>query len=145
MRRWTGGASLILLGGLLRLWFLRHANPFTGDPQIYGNIARNLLQHGIYSFSSDPGHLQPTLIRLPGYPLFLAACFLVFGIGNFAAVLWLQVMLDLAACVLLSVLARRLFGGRAAALCLLLGCLCPFTANYTATPLTETLTLASVY
>ncbi len=27
---------------------------------------------------------------------------------------------------------------------LVLGCLCPFTANYTATPLTETLTLASI-
>ena len=111
---------------------------------IYGNIARNLLTHHVYSFAAEPGPFPPTIIRLPGYPLFLALCFLLFGLENFAAVLRIQVVVDLLACLVLAVLARRLFGPRAAAACLLLACLCPFTANYTATPLTETLTLASI-
>ena len=111
---------------------------------IYGNIARNLLTHHIYSFAAEPGPFPPTIIRLPGYPLFLALCFLLFGLGNFAAAIWIQVVVDLVTCLLLALLAQRLFGARAALACLLLGCLCPFTANYTATPLTETLTLASI-
>ncbi len=135
---------LLALGAALRVWFVRHPNPFLGDPTLYGNIARNLLRHHVYSFAAEPGPFPPTIIRLPGYPLFLAACFLLFGLGNFAAVLWVQVVIDLLTCLLLAVLVRRLFGARAAIAALLLGCLCPFTANYTATPLTETLTLASI-
>lgn len=142
--RWAFAAGILGLGLLLRVWFHYHANPFTGDPQIYGNIARNLIQHGVYSFAAPGNALQPTLIRLPGYPLFLAACFLLFGIGNFTAVLWVQIAVDLAGCLLLARLARTLFGARAGTLCLLLGALCPFLANYTATPLTETLTLATI-
>ncbi len=135
---------LLALGAALRLWFVRHPNPFLGDPTIYGNIARNLLTHHVYSFAAEPGPFPPTIIRLPGYPLFLAGCFLLFGVGNFSAAIWVQVALDLLTCLVLAALARRLFGDRAAFVALLLGCLCPFTANYTATPLTETLTLASI-
>lgn len=146
-RSWRSGwvvAGVVALGLALRVWFVRHPNPFLGDPMIYGNIARNLLTHHVYSFAAEPGPYPPTIIRLPGYPLFLALCFLLFGIGNFAAAIWIQVVVDLLTCLLLALLARRLFGQRAALTCLVLGCLCPFTANYTATPLTETLTLASI-
>ena len=76
-----------MLGLGLRLLFLRHPNPIEGDPLLYANIARNLLVHGVYSFSpvagSEPAVPVPTLIRLPGYPLFLAGCFRVFGLMNF--------------------------------------------------------------
>ncbi len=143
-REWCSVVALLGCGFLLRLWFLRHANPFTGDPQIYGNIARNLIAHHVYSFAAAPGPYTPTIIRLPGYPLFLAACFLLFGIGNFAAVLWMQVAIDLVSCLLLASLARGLFGSRAGLVCLALAALCPFTANYSASPLTETLTLTSI-
>ncbi len=143
-RGWWSVAALLAGGLLLRLWFLRHPNPFTGDPQIYGNIARNLITHHVYSFASEPGPFPPTIIRLPGYPLFLALCFLLFGLGNFAAVLWVQIAIDLIACLLLAALARSLFGTRAGLVALLLGALCPFTANYAASPLTETLTLATI-
>ena len=143
-RSWWSAAALLAGGLLLRLWFLRHPNPFTGDPQIYGNIARNLITHHVYSFAAEPGPFPPTIIRLPGYPLFLAVCFLLFGLGNFAAVLWIQIAMDLIACLLLAALARSLFGPRAGLVALLLGTLCPFTANYAASPLTETLTLATI-
>ena len=136
---------LLLLGTVLRVCYIRHANPVEGDPLLYGNIARNLLEHGVYSFSPATAvRPSPTLIRLPGYPLFLALVFRVFGIFNFAAVRAVQLVLDLVGCLFLAALARLLFGRRAGLLALGLSALCPFVANYVAAPLTETLTLLAI-
>jgi 4-amino-4-deoxy-L-arabinose transferase-like glycosyltransferase len=138
-------AILALATGLaLRLWFIRHAARIDGDTLIYGNIAKNWLQHGVYGFTQTTKGSVPTLIRLPGYPLFLAACFLLFGLDHYIAVMYVQVVIDLFTCLLLSGLALHLFGRRAALTALWLGALCPFTAAYTAAPLTETLTLATI-
>lgn len=116
-----------------------------GDTLIYGGIAKNLLLHGRYALSGAHGELYPTLIRLPGYPLFLALCFRFFGMENYFAVACVQIALDLATCLLLADLVRRIVPpqrGRGAALATLwLPALCPFTASYTAFPLTETPTL----
>ncbi len=138
----------IALGFLLRLWFVHHNPDLTGDPLLYGAIARNLLEHGVYGFTAG----VPTLIRLPGYPLFLAACFRVFGLSSVVAdyypVLYLQVGLDLLGCWVLARLAARLappaLRARTARATLWLAALCPFTACYTAAPLTETLELLSI-
>ncbi len=134
----------LTLGLLLRLFFIHHNPDLSGDPLLYGAIARNLLQHGIYGFTPD----IPTLIRLPGYPLFLAACFRLFGLGHYYPVLYLQAAIDLAGCLVLSALARRLApparSRHAARATLWLAALCPFTACYTAAPLTETLELFSI-
>jgi 4-amino-4-deoxy-L-arabinose transferase-like glycosyltransferase len=136
-------AVLALLAGLaLRLVFLSHHARFGGDALTYGDLAHNLLYHNIFGFTED--HVRPTLIRLPGYPLFLAACFALLGDANYLAVLWVQVFLDLTTCILLSVLATRLFNRRVGMAVLWLAALCPFTANYTATPLTETLSILCV-
>jgi hypothetical protein len=138
-------AVLALAAGLvLRLWFVTHAARIDGDSLIYGNIARNWLQHGVYGFAQTTRGITPTLIRLPGYPLFLAACFAIFGLDHYIAVMYVQCVIDLLTCVLIAALAHRLFGPRAAMAALWLGVLCPFTAAYTAAPLTETLTLASI-
>ena len=142
-------ASLPLaLGLLLRLWFVHHNPDLSGDPLLYGAIARNLLEHGMYGFTTG----VPTLIRLPGYPLFLAACFRVFGLSSGVAhyypVLYIQVGLDLLGCWVLARLAARLapaaLRAQAARATLWLAALCPFTACYTAAPLTETLELLSI-
>ena len=89
--------------------------------------------------------LHSTLIRLPGYPLFLAACFRLFGMENYAAVAWVQIALELGACLLLADFARRIappaLQTGAAHGTLWLAALCPFTAIYAATPLTEAPTL----
>ncbi len=134
----------LAFGLLLRLWFAYRDPVLTGDGLIYGAIARNLLQHGVYGFSPN----APTLIRLPGYPLFLAACFRLFGIEHYRPVLFLQIAIDLAGCLLLSRLAARLARSDrregAARATLWLAALCPFTACYTAAPLTETLELFSI-
>jgi 4-amino-4-deoxy-L-arabinose transferase-like glycosyltransferase len=138
-------AALALGAGLgLRLWFVTHAARIDGDSLIYGNIARNWLQHGVYGFAQTARGITPTLIRLPGYPIFLAACFALFGLDHYIAVMYIQCVIDLLTCLLVAGLARRLFGPRAAMVALWLGALCPFTAAYAAAPLTETLTLASI-
>lgn len=138
------GALALVLGLALRLWFVAHAAQIDGDTLLYGDVAKNLLQHGVYGFTQAKGGPLPTLIRLPGYPLFLMACFRVFGEEHYTAVMGVQVAIDLATCLLVAALAKRLVGWRSGLVVLWLAALCPFTANYVAAPLTETPTLACV-
>jgi hypothetical protein len=128
--------SALLGGAVLRFWMLHKFFEVNGDSQLYGGMAKNLLLHARYALGdSDP---QATLIRLPGYPLFLAACFRLFGMENYFAPACVQIAAELAGCVLLALLARRITGRMAAAQATLwLACLCPFTAIYAAEPLTE--------
>ena len=109
---------------------------------MYGDLAQNLLAHHVYGLTENV--VRPTLIRLPGYPLFLAICFRLFGNMNFAAVLWVQAAFDLGTCGLTAALACRLWGRRAGLWALWLGALCPFLANYAAAALAETLSLFCV-
>jgi hypothetical protein len=108
---------------------------------MYGDLAKNLVAHHLYGFTLPGAAPRPTLIRVPGYPLFLAACFLVFGVGKYQAVLWVQMLVDLLSCAMMARLARRLFGERAGMAALWLAMVCPFTANYVGAALTETLSL----
>jgi 4-amino-4-deoxy-L-arabinose transferase-like glycosyltransferase len=138
---WVWVATALAAGVALRLYFLHIAPKLTTDTLLYGDIAKNLLQNHVYGFTV-PGHPpRPTLIRVPGYPLFLTLCFLLFGVENYTAVLYLQLLIDLATCLLVADLARRLWGARAGMAALWLAALCPFTANYVGSALTETLTL----
>jgi hypothetical protein len=135
----------VLAGALLRIWMLKQFYEVTGDALIYGGIARNLLLGGRYALTVGTGETYPTLIRLPGYPLFLAVCFKLFGMENYAAAAGVQILLELLGCLLLADVARRVAPPRlraGAAYCTLwLGALCPFTAVYAASPLTEAPTL----
>jgi 4-amino-4-deoxy-L-arabinose transferase-like glycosyltransferase len=146
---WLWSAAALAAGLALRLWFILHLPTVQGDSLIYGAIAKNWLQHGVYGFGQmdvSPGvtAVRPTLIRLPGYPLFLAACFRLFGMENYRAAMYVQAAADLLTSWLASALAGRLFGRRAALVVLWLAALCPFTANYVAAPLTETLVLTTI-
>ena len=138
--------GLPLTAGLaLRLYALLKLFEVNGDSLIYGSIARNLLLHGRYAMG-DPGPaISSTLIRLPGYPLFLAACFRLFGMENYFAPCCIAVVLDLFTCLLLAGFVEHIVAPRersgAACATLWLAALCPFTASYTALPLTETPTL----
>ena len=130
-----------LIGGLiLRLWMMQAFPQAGGDTLVYGNIAKNILQHGQFALTDGSGVLHSTLIRLPGYPLFLAACFKLFGVANYRAIAWLQIALELASCLLLADFVRRIWNPRAALNTLWLATMCPFTAVYSSAPLTESLT-----
>ena len=144
-RRSNGGwltAAAMLAGLVLRLVFVLHAPRLDGDGMIYGGIAKGLLRFGTYGFSPRGAGIEPTLIRLPGYPLFLLLCFRVFGLEHYRAVFLLQTAIDLGGCLLLAALTRRLFGRRAGAVALWIAVLCPFTAVYVSVPLAESLSLA---
>ena len=141
--RESRGMMAALSAGLcLRVLFVAAHPRFTGDTLVYGDLAHNMLAHRIYGLTE--GHVRSTLIRLPGYPIFLALCFLLFGTGNYLAVVWVQVGVDLLSCVLLGRLAEWMWGERAGRWVLWLAMLCPFTANYAAAALTETLSLFCV-
>jgi hypothetical protein len=138
--------ALALGAGLvLRLWMLGKLFDVNGDMLIYGDLAKNLLLHGRFALTLPNGVLYATLIRLPGYPLFLAACFKVFGMENYFAAACVQIVLDLLGCLLVAGFVRRIVpapASRGAALATLwLAALCPFTASYTVAPLAETPTL----
>src|SRR5690348_8589516 len=111
-----------LAGLALRLFLVFRAPAVVDDSRLYADIAKNWLQHGVYGITNS-GAIMPTLSRLPGYPAFLAAMFWLFGTDNFRAVLLVQVVFDLATCVLIADMARRLFCRRAAKIAFLLAAL----------------------
>jgi 4-amino-4-deoxy-L-arabinose transferase-like glycosyltransferase len=135
--------AIAVCAGLgLRLFFvLKYPAANSGDAPFYIELAWNWLKNHVYALSID-GQLVPVDMRAPGYPAFLAAVFAVAGNSSFAVML-AQVVVDLAACLVIALLAARLAGAasrpRVALAALWLGALCPFTANYTAVELTETL------
>jgi 4-amino-4-deoxy-L-arabinose transferase-like glycosyltransferase len=134
--------GIILAALALRLFFFAYFPAITDDSRIYANLAANWLQHGIYGLTQtvqQETHIVPTDARLPGYPIFLAKIFWLFGIGNFKAVLLTQILLDLGTCLIVADLARRAVSERAARIAFVLTALCPFLANYAAAALTETL------
>jgi hypothetical protein len=137
-----GWGAALVAGALLRLLFYHLRPSVAGDALMYGDLAHNMLAHHVYGFSGKV--IQPTLIRLPGYPLFLAGCFAVFGGMRFAAVVWVQMAVDLAGCALLGILAERLRGRRAGLIAVWLAALCPFTANYAVVLLAESLSVFCV-
>jgi hypothetical protein len=138
--------ALPLAAGLvLRLWMLRDIFQVNGDALVYGGLAKNLLLHGRFAFTLGNGEMHSTLIRLPGYPLFLAVCFRLFGMENYFAAACVQIALELLGCLLLASFARHIAPAalkRGAELATLwLAVLCPFTATYAFAPLTEAPTL----
>jgi 4-amino-4-deoxy-L-arabinose transferase-like glycosyltransferase len=138
-------AGLAVLAGLaLRVFFvLKFPVTDSGDAPFYIELAWNWLKHGVYGFPVN-GQLTPVDMRVPGYPAFLATVFAFAG-NSPRAVMLAQAVLDLATCFLIALIAARLapeISRRRVALAgLWLAALCPFTANYAAVALTETLTI----
>jgi hypothetical protein len=121
------------------------ANDSPDDGKVYAQIARNLLEQHVYSHQTEAPY-APSLIRLPGYPLLLAGVYSIFGHDNNAAVRTLQAVIETATCALIALVAfqwepdkKRKRASSIAALAL--AAICPFTAIYVATILTETSTM----
>jgi len=123
----------------LRLFFVLKFPHVTADSTLYAELAKNWLLHGAYGITADEQVISPSLVRLPGYPGFLALVFAIFGLDNYRAVFFLQALVDLGTCFMVADLARRCISDRAAKAAFVIAALCPFLALYTAAALTETL------
>src|ERR1700687_3133839 len=142
-RKWIVYALLLVTAFAFR-FYLAHKlpNDTPGDSRAYTQMARNLLEQHVYSHDAKPPY-RPSLMRLPGYSLFLAAIYSGFGHYNNGAARIVQAVLDTLTCGLVALIAyywepeeRRKRVAAIAALAL--AAVCPFTAIYVATILTET-------
>jgi 4-amino-4-deoxy-L-arabinose transferase-like glycosyltransferase len=129
--------SAALAAIVLRVFFVLRFPAVVSDSLVYGDIAKNWLQHGIFGISGI-GDVTPTYIRLPGYPAFLALIFTIFGMEHYRAALMVQIFVDIGTCFVIADIARRVVSTRAARAAFLLAALCPFLASYAAAALTET-------
>ncbi|MGC1636443.1 MAG: hypothetical protein WA744_13395 [Candidatus Acidiferrales bacterium] len=124
--------AAVLAGLALRVYLvLKFPVTDTGDAPFYIELAWNWLKNGVYGFTVN-GRLTPVDMRVPGYPAFLAAVFAFAGQSTRAAML-AQVVVDLATCFVVALIAARLAPvpsrRRVAIAGLWLAALCPFTAN----------------
>ncbi len=138
---WKHLVVAVLVGFALRLFFIWQFPRQWADSFVYEELARNLIDHRVYGVFLD-GKLTPLNIRVPGYPIFLASVYLLFGRSPLATML-VQAAIDLATCVLTALLASLISGmasrRRVFVAALWLAATCPFTASYTAVVVTEIL------
>jgi hypothetical protein len=147
-RVFSHSLTALITGFFLRLFFLLRLPSTAGDTALYETLSLNWLKHSIYGMPVA-GVLTPVDIRMPGYPAYLALVQALTNLSAEAARFWVmlgQVFLDLACCIFIAELASRCSGRnddtrKVYLIALWLAALCPFTANYTAVPLTETFTL----
>src|SRR5215472_7031480 len=157
MKRIFSSPVFALVAGLcLRLFFVLKFPAESGDTVLYEEIAANWLKHHVYAMNVQ-GVLTAVDLRMPGYPAFLAFIYALTGRTGESARLWVmlaQVAVDLLSCLVIAALAASLLlladrGGpikpeslkRVFTAALWLAVLCPFTANYTAVLLTETIAI----
>jgi hypothetical protein len=134
-------------GACLRLFFVLKYPANSGDTVLYEQIATNWLKHHVYAMDVA-GAVTPVDLRMPGYPTFLAIVYAITGRAGENARQWVmlvQIAVDLVACLVIARLAELLAcaaeglpaNRRVRSVALWLSVLCPFTANYSAVPLTE--------
>src|ERR1700686_4332830 len=141
-KKWIVFLTLLLVAVVFRIVVAhRWPNDAPDDGKTYAQFARNVLEQHVYSHATEAPY-DPSLIRLPGYPLFLAAIYSVFGHTNNGAVRIVQALIDTGTCALVALLAfywepdEKLKRATAIA-ALALAVVCPFTTIYAATILTE--------
>jgi 4-amino-4-deoxy-L-arabinose transferase-like glycosyltransferase len=112
------------------LFFVEPEYLLTEDQSLYIQLAQQFIDGGFLGVSPD---------RLPGYPLFIASVYSMFGEGLWGVVL-IQVLLDSISCVVIALMAHLIFGKGF----LVAGILSAFNLNMvilSATLLTDTLFL----
>ena len=101
-RRHAVALAVILVALAIRLTFaLGMPSDEPDDGRMYSLMAHNLNANGVYS-NDDEAPYGATYVRVPGYPLFLAAIYRVFGDGNNTAVRVVQALVDTGTCVLVA-------------------------------------------
>ena len=84
------------------------------DQRGYQRLGEVLATTGQFTRYADTDTFVPEVIRTPGYPAFVAAIYLLFGIGNDMAVAIAQAFVYAAICLMVFYLARRAAGDRSA-------------------------------
>jgi 4-amino-4-deoxy-L-arabinose transferase-like glycosyltransferase len=107
----------------------------TGDAPSYLAPARSLVDHARFDSTNAD---RPEFLRTPGYPLFVAAIYRVFGERN-TAVLLVQVLLSAVTVFLVYLLAARMWSPNVGLVAALFTAVEPLQSATTATLLTETL------
>jgi hypothetical protein len=146
-RNFSSAIAALAAGACLRFFFVLKYPAGSGDSVLYEQIATNWLRYHVYAMNVG-GAITPVDIRVPGYPAFLAAIYWLTGETGPDARFWVrtaQVAVDLLTCVVAACLATlltlaigKVLRWRVFLVALWLTALCPFTANYVAVPLTET-------
>src|SRR5437773_7937680 len=145
-KHWIVLVTLLFLAAFFRIsvaHWLANDNP--DDGRVYAQIARDVLEQHRYSHDAEPPY-EPSLIRVPGYPLFIATVYSFFGHTNNGAVRIVQALIDTATCALVGLLAflwqpdvRR--KPTTALIALAFAAANPFTTIYSATILPEVPTM----
>jgi len=142
-KRWTVAVVLLLVIAAGFRLAVAHwlPNDLPNDGKLYAQMARNVLEQHVYSHETEAPYV-PSLIRLPGYPLFLATIYSVFGHTSNGAVRIIQALVDTGTCALVALLAfywqpDEKLKRKTAMAALVLAAVCPFTTIYAATILTE--------
>src|ERR1700730_12572249 len=104
-KNWLVFAALVFVAASFRIavahWL---PNDLPDDAKTYARLARNVLEQHVYSDETEAPY-DPSLIRVPGYPLLLASIYSVFGHTSNGAVRFLQALIDTASCALVALLA----------------------------------------
>src|SRR5256885_16396766 len=138
---WVFAALITLAAGFRGAVVHWLPNDSADDGLGYAQIARNVWEQHVYSHATE-APFAPSFVRLPGYPLFLAGIYSLFGHTNNTAVRIVQALIDTGTCALVAWLAflwqpdeRRKLATAIAALAI--AAVNPFTTIYAATILTE--------
>lgn len=120
-------------------WFFikgRHLDitvPVGGDSVGYDTLAQNLLTYHQLAFK--PG--KPTAFREPLYPYFLAGVYAIFG-HSYNAARMVQVIISAFTCVVVFLLATKLFDKKVALLASFVTCFYPYLIYHSTTIIRET-------
>ena len=130
----------VVLISRLMIWAVIQEHPqsfLEQDSPSYTDPAEALIADGRYD--TQPGSDTPLTLRPPGYPVWLALVFLLFG-KSAQAVVFSQIFLFLGSLMLTYALTEKMFGLRAAWVAAILLALDPSSLSHTFKILTETLT-----
>lgn len=132
---------LVLFSAGLRLTFFALVRPWApatesryvlqSDARDYHNLATTLLHH--HRFADGATH-KPSALRTPGYPVFVAAIYSLFGPRPWV-VLVAQIALDVLSCLLLFAILVPRFGRAPAVAAAALYAMDPFLTLYSSTTL----------
>lgn len=135
---------LLLLGLVLRCYYTDWNKKLTGDEVGYNKMVLQLLHDGVYGYTPYDYSKEPNAFTTPGYPLFLAGCYVIFGHDGdkppIVQIQALQILIQILSAVIFYAIARRLFEHRGISL-LMMSCIL-FHPSFILSPLfllTETL------